>query len=35
MLPEVDFGTYRVRVSLETGPHGGLIHGSRHMTIRK
>jgi len=35
MLPEIDYGVFRIDVQLDTGPFGGKIRGTTQVTIRK
>jgi hypothetical protein len=34
-LPEGDFGKFKVVVKLDTGPFGGVLEGTKEITIRK
>jgi len=35
MLTEVDYGKFRVTVTVDTGPFAGKLEGSTEVTVRK
>jgi hypothetical protein len=35
MLTEADYGVFRIVVRADTGPLGGVVEGSREITIAK
>jgi hypothetical protein len=35
VLPEIDYGFFRLAVTIDTGPFGGFVQGSKEFVLRR
>lgn len=35
MLPEIDYGKFRVKLTVDAGPFGDKVEGSKEVIVRK